>query len=164
MNPDQRHKIPLPDYKSMSHEQFLDQIKILFALDNMTKDRLREICVKAGNYIFVCDNFIKIVRILLNIEAIIPVILMGETGVGKTKIFEMLSTLYGKGNLNWKKLEIHAGITDEDIVNFIEEIIKEGIRFSFPLFTKETVTVAFESICSGLFSEKIIVSFVVTMC
>ena len=50
---------------------------------------------------------------------------MGETGVGKTKIFEMLSTLYGKGELNWRKLEIHAGITDEDIVDFIETIIKE---------------------------------------
>ena len=80
---------------------------------------------QAGNYIFVCDNFIKIVRILLNIEAKIPVILMGETGVGKTKILEMLATLYGKGKLKWKKLEIHAGINDEDIVAFIEEIIED---------------------------------------
>ena len=103
----------------MTHEQFLDEIRTLFALDNMSKDRLRKICVDAGNYIFVCDNFIKIVRILLNIQAKIPVILMGETGVGKTKIFEMLSTLYGKGKLNWKKMEIHAGITEEDIVQFI---------------------------------------------
>ena len=124
-NPDKIHKIPLIDYKNMTHEQFLDEIMKLFALDGISKDRLREICVKAGNYIFVCDNFIKIVRILLNIEAKIPVILMGETGVGKTKIFEMLSTLYGKGNLIWRKLEIHAGITDEDIVEFIETITKE---------------------------------------
>ena len=122
-NPFKKHD--LTDYKSMTHEQFLDEIRTLFALDNMSKDRLRKICVDAGNYIFVCDNFIKIVRILLNIQAKIPVILMGETGVGKTKIFEMLSTLYGKGKLNWKKLEIHAGITDEDIVQFIEKIMKE---------------------------------------
>ena len=109
----------------MSHEQFLEEIKKLFDLNGFTIQKLRDICVKAGNYIFVSDNFIKIVRILLNIEAKIPVILMGETGVGKTKIFEMLSTLYGKGELNWRKLEIHAGITDEDIVNFIETIIKD---------------------------------------
>ena len=124
-NPDRLHKIPLTDYKNMSHEQFLDEIMKLFSLDGISKDRLREICVKAGNYIFVSDNFIKIVRILLNIQAKIPVILMGETGVGKTKIFEMLSTLYGRGKLIWRKLEIHAGITDEDIVEFIETIIKE---------------------------------------
>ena len=124
-NPDRVHKIPLTDYKNMTHEQFLEEIKKLFDLNGFSIQQLRDLCVKAGNYIFVSDNFIKIVRILLNIEAKIPVILMGETGVGKTKIFEMLSTLYGKGELNWRKLEIHAGITDEDIVDFIETIIKE---------------------------------------
>jgi ABC-type oligopeptide transport system ATPase subunit len=65
------------------------------------------------------------VRILLNIEAKIPVILMGETGVGKTKILEMLATLYGRGRLNWKKKEIHAGTTDEEIVAFIDKTIEE---------------------------------------
>ena len=65
------------------------------------------------------------VRILLNIEAKIPVILMGETGVGKTKLLEMLATLYGKGKLNWHRLQIHAGTTDKKIVDFIEEVTKE---------------------------------------
>jgi len=44
------------------------------------------------------------VRILLNIEAKIPVILMGETGVGKTKLLEMLTTLYNKGVSRMKRL------------------------------------------------------------
>ena len=52
----------------------------------MSLDDLKDICEKLGNYIFVSDNFIKMVAILLNIEAKIPVILMGETGVGKTKL------------------------------------------------------------------------------
>ena len=65
----------------------------------MNIEKLKQLCEKLGNYIFVCDNFIKMVRILLNIEAKIPVILMGETGVGKTKLLEMLTTLYGKGLL-----------------------------------------------------------------
>ena len=66
-------------------------------------------CEDLGNYIFVADNFIKMVRILLNIEAKIPIILMGETGVGKTKLLEMLAILYGKGILNWYRLQIDAG-------------------------------------------------------
>ena len=66
------------------------------------------------------------VRILLNIEAKIPTILMGETGVGKTKLMEILSTLYGNGKSRWKILQIHAGITDEDIVNFIDQITEES--------------------------------------
>ena len=62
------------------------------------------------------------VRILLNIEAKIPVILMGETGVGKTKLLEVLSNLYGQGSCLWKTLQIHAGITDKEIVDFINKI------------------------------------------
>ncbi len=124
-NPDQRRPNPLIDYKKMSHEDFLDEVIKVFSLEPLTKEQLKEICVKAGNYIFVCDNFIKIVRILLYIEAKIPVILMGETGVGKTKILEMLATLYGRGKRKWKKKEIHAGITDEEIVSFIDQIIEE---------------------------------------
>ena len=124
-NPDTRRRIPLIDYKSMSHDKYLEEIQKVFSLDSFNIPKLKEICVKAGNYIFVCDNFIKMVRILLNIEAKIPVILMGETGVGKTKILEMLATLYGKGRLNWKKKEIHAGTTDEEIVAFIDKIIEE---------------------------------------
>ena len=112
----------LVDYKNMQHEAFLEQIKKLFSLDLMSIEDLKKLCEKLGNYIFVSDNFIKMVRILLNIEAKIPVILMGETGVGKTKLLEMLATLYGKGTCRWEKLQIHAGTTDQKIVSFIEEV------------------------------------------
>ena len=50
---------------------------------------------------------------------------MGETGVGKTKLLEMLATLYGKGTPKWQKFQIHAGITDQKIVEFIEKINEE---------------------------------------
>ena len=112
----------LVDYKNMDHEHYLEQVKKLFALDAMSVEQLKNLCEKLGNYIFVADNFIKMVRILLNIQAKIPVILMGETGVGKTKLLEMLATLYGKGNLRWERLQIHAGTTDQKIVSFIEEV------------------------------------------
>ena len=118
-------ELDLVDYKNLNHKQFLDQIKKLFSLDNMTVKDLEKLCEDLGNYIFVSDNFIKMVRILLNIEAKIPVILMGETGVGKTKLLEMLTKLYGKGISSLKKLKIHAGITDEQIISFIENISKE---------------------------------------
>ena len=45
----------------------------------------------------------------------IPVILIGETCVGKTKILKILSNIYDRGNLNWRKLEIPTWITEEDI-------------------------------------------------
>ena len=67
----------LIDYKSLTHEGFLEQILTLFSLDNMSIFDLKYFCEIHGNYIFVSDNYIKMVRILLNIEAKIPVILMG---------------------------------------------------------------------------------------
>ena len=118
-------KYDLIDYKKLQHDEFLEQIKILFSLDKMSIEELKKKCEDLDNYIFVADNFIKMVRILLNIEAKIPVILMGETGVGKTKLLEMLALLYGKGNLTWHRLSIHAGITDKAIVEFIEKITEE---------------------------------------
>ena len=115
----------LVDYKNLEHEDFLEEIKKLFCLDKMDIKDIRELCMKLGNYIFVSDNFIKMVRILLNIEAKIPVILMGETGVGKTKLLEMLTTLYNKGQQGMKKLQIHAGTNDQKIVEFIEKTERE---------------------------------------
>ncbi len=124
-NNDKQKNLELIDYKNMKHEAFLEQIKIVFALDNISIEQLKQLCEKLGNYIFVADNFIKMVRILLNIEAKIPVILMGETGVGKTKLLEMLITLYGKGTVKMEKLQIHAGINDQKIVDFIEDVNKQ---------------------------------------
>ena len=121
-NQDQNKAEELIDYKNMKHEAFLEQVKKLFSLDKMSIDELKKLCEKLGNYIFVSDNFIKMVRILLNIQAKIPVILMGETGVGKTKLLEMLATLYGQGTLRWERLQIHAGTTDQKIVSFIDEV------------------------------------------
>ena len=126
--PEGRPKEELKDYKNMQHDKFVEQIKILFSLNKKSEQEIKDICEKLGNYIFVSDNFIKMVRILLNIEAKIPVILMGETGVGKTKLLEMLATLYGDGTCNWKKLQIHAGTTDKKIIKFIERVTKEVIE------------------------------------
>ena len=50
------------------------------------------------NYVFTADNFIKMVLILLRIRANIPVIMMGETGCGKTSLIKKLSELLNNGS------------------------------------------------------------------
>ena len=144
--------LELVDYKNLNQREYLEQIKLLFSLDSMQIEDLENICQRLGNYVFVSDNFIKMVRILLNVEAKIPVILMGETGVGKTLLLEMLTLLYGKGTHILKKLQIHAGITDEDIIKFIEETINE-----FEKNNDEIIWIFFDEIntCNslGLISE-----------
>ena len=52
----------------------------------------------------------------------IPVILMGETGCGKTKLIEMASQLINRGENKIEKINIHAGIQDEDIIEFMKNL------------------------------------------
>ena len=54
------------------------------------------------------DNVIKIAIIFLRIMAKIPVIIMGETGVGKTILIQYLSELIS-GQI--ETLNVHAGLT-----------------------------------------------------
>ena len=80
------------------------------ALSEITKD-----------YVFTVDNFIKMCLILIRIRANIPVIMMGETGCGKTSLIRKLSELQNNGECNLIIDNIHAGHTNEDIIKFIEE-------------------------------------------
>ena len=75
------------------------------------------------DYIFTFDNFLKMALIFLRIRAGIPTILMGETGCGKTYLIKMLSLIYGQSPKSMYIKKFHAGITDNDIINFIKTTI-----------------------------------------
>ena len=57
--------------------------------------------------------------ILLRVNSNIPVIMMGETGCGKTSLIKILADLL---NVKLHILNIHAGICDKNIVSFIDRI------------------------------------------
>ena len=60
--------------------------------------------------------------ILLRIRAKIPVIMMGETGCGKTSLIRKLSEMLNNGDKNKMKiLNIHAGTNDKEIIRFLEK-------------------------------------------
>jgi len=65
------------------------------------------------------------ILILIRIGANIPVIMMGETGCGKTSLIRKLSELMNNGEDKMKILNIHAGITDKEIVDFLYEKKKD---------------------------------------
>ena len=89
------------------------------------KKTMKEI---AGSYVFTADNFVKMVLILLRIRANIPVIMMGETGCGKTSLIRKLSEFINNGSTDKMKiLNIHAGVNDNDIIKYLEDhVIKEA--------------------------------------
>ena len=126
----------LPNYKKYTQKQFLIELKDILDIKNPVEKEignprksLEEIC---GNYVFTADNFVKMILILLRIRANIPIIMMGETGCGKTSLIRKLSELKNDGNGDKMKiLNIHAGTNDKDIINFInQKVIPESVELA----------------------------------
>ena len=75
------------------------------------------------NYELTQDNMMKLLAIHMRFRCDIPVIIMGETGCGKTRLIEYLCLLIGRGrNVQNKKIvKVHGGVTVDDIVRSVEE-------------------------------------------
>jgi midasin (ATPase involved in ribosome maturation) len=68
------------------------------------------------NYSFTLDNFYKMCLIVQRMRANIPIIIMGETGVGKTALIRYLVNNVFKDKL--MLFSIHAGINEARLIEF----------------------------------------------
>ena len=71
------------------------------------------------SYIFTTNNFINNNLISLRIKANIPVIMMGETGFGKTSLISRIVELK---DISIYILNIHAGNEDKDNFEFLKKM------------------------------------------
>lgn len=130
----------LNNYSKFEHRMFLKEIKEILnihnpidksekeQIDKLNKNKnknsktdLKTIEEIVGEYVFTSDNFIKMILILLRIRENIPIIMMGETGCGKTSLIRKLSELINNGESKMEILNIHAGITDQEIIDFLNK-------------------------------------------
>ena len=101
-----------------SQIDFLKSLKNILYLPNpveSTEDgkiSLLEI-IKRDNYVITSDNFKKMILILYRINANIPVILMGETGCGKTSLIKILNQLMNNGEQSLEIININPSFTDK---------------------------------------------------
>ena len=98
--------------KKIPNFKFLKVIQKYLCL----KDNIDTMRKKIGSYTFTADNFFKMILILIRIKSKIPIILMGETGCGKTSLINTICDLCG---YKLYSITINAAITDNDIVSFI---------------------------------------------
>lgn len=136
-NTDFYHKIYLSNEKLNAYNtiKFLEEIKYIFQLENpvvKTKESnlvsLKEIIDK-DNYVITPDNFRKMSLISYRILADVPVILMGETGCGKTGLIRKLYQILNNGeDMNPEKnmVNIDSSINDEKLIEKMENINKEA--------------------------------------
>ena len=136
--------VNLANYKDYKQIDFLKELKDILNIDNpvtikeknekikkLKKDEKYELLSLeeiTNNYVFTPDNFVKMILILIRIRSNVPVIMMGETGCGKTSLIKKLSEMLNNGSSQkMKTLNIHAGITENEIIEFLEkQVIKEA--------------------------------------
>ena len=107
----------------LSKYYFIRQLSSICLTSKLKKEKINE---KLNNYEFTSDNFIKMVLIYLRIRAKIPLILLGETGCGKTSLIKALS-YFLEDEYKLIEFNIHSGISYHDIFLFLHKnkLLKE---------------------------------------
>ena len=114
--------------------EYLKILKTILDLDNPVKTKkkkdkklksLQEIIEEKG-YVMTIDNFRKMILILYRIIANIPVILMGETGCGKTALIKKLNQLLNNGEETLVTVNIDPSYDDKKLTNTMNEINKKA--------------------------------------
>ena len=103
---------------------FLTNLKKVMSLDESEEEMINLL----GDYKITEDNYKKMMLILFRIFANIPVILMGETGCGKTELIKQLMKMLNKdkekkGN-NFIIKNMHSGVKENEIKEVIEKAEK----------------------------------------
>ncbi|CAF1081188.1 unnamed protein product [Adineta ricciae] len=80
-----------------------------------------------SEYVLTPDNYIKMLLIYLRVQSHIPVLIMGETGCGKTALIQFLCQKILNDEL--AIFRIHAGITNEKIIETMKDFIAKANEF-----------------------------------
>ena len=108
---------------------FLQKLKNILNLPNdideaqgNLKSLVSILNIRTDNYVITEDNYTKMILLYYKIKANMQVIIMGETGCGKTLLIKKLSQILNNGEETVKIINISTGITDEEISIKMKEI------------------------------------------
>ena len=112
----------IPDLTQYKHEELFNLLSRLKV--GGTDEKKKEI---ANNYVLTLDNVLKMAMIFMRGKAKIPIVVMGESGCGKTALVRYLAKVVLDEEFH--VLNIHAGIGNDDIVKFMEDkVLKCNIK------------------------------------
>ena len=117
------------DNKRNSSKDYLLYMKKLLDIPNEVENEQGELKsllsilnYETDNYIITKDNFTKMILLAYRIIADIPVIIMGETGCGKTELVIKLNQILNNGEKVIEIINIHQSITDKYLCKKMEEM------------------------------------------
>ena len=115
------------DLDSKSRLDKLNDLAVVFGLKTMQSLEEAEV---NPSYELTSDNMLKMMAIWMRFTVNIPIIIMGETGVGKTRLVNFMCALLRRGRKkqveNFFILKMHGGITEKDVF----DIVAKGIKYS----------------------------------
>ena len=109
----------LDEFHKMSHDELLQTLKLIACEDQTVPPDLP----LPTSYALTPDNILKMVLIVLRVRARVPVVIVGETGCGKTSLIRYLSQVC---KVELRVFSFHAGIRQEKIICFIEKAIEDA--------------------------------------
>ena len=119
---DAANQVINPSYK------FLKRLKeILYLPNDLERDigdkksLLSILDIDTVNYVITEDNYKKMILLVYRIKANVPVIIMGETGCGKTSLIIKLNQLLNNGEKSVEKIDINPSINDEELCKKMKE-------------------------------------------
>ena len=104
----------MKDFAKLNHRELQERLDLIVrTIPRQNDDGLQKL-----DYALTPDNILKMVLIIQRIKARIPVIVMGETGCGKTSLVRYLARTCG---VPFHVFNFHAGVTEEKVINFIDQ-------------------------------------------
>ena len=111
------------DWSEMTTEQAVEMLRKVQGEGGAVSRPVRPV---EPAYVMTIDNLLKMLSILLRIKNDLPVIIMGETGCGKSSLIQQLTSILG---LPLFTLNIHGGMEDSDVVGWMEDRISDADAF-----------------------------------
>ncbi|XP_067665929.1 uncharacterized protein [Haliotis asinina] len=110
-------KKELPDFSVLPDSELKNILKHIAGSLNEPLSQIPE------SYAMTPDNLLKMVLIVMRIKAHIPVIIMGETGCGKTSLLRCLASVCG---IHFIAKNMHAGIEEKDVASCVLDAVNLG--------------------------------------
>ena len=112
----------IKDVNDMSQEELRFKLERFCQKTNEERTQTETWNKMKVSYVLTPDNVLKMVLILLRINAHLPVVIRGHTGCGKTMMIQYLACMC---EIELYTFRVHAGTTDTDIVSFVHDILEE---------------------------------------
>ena len=156
-----RFYVPTRDEQAYPHSKdFLKKFKEIISLPNEIEKDVgdnKSLLSIIDNYVITNDNFRKMILLYYRIKANIPVIIMGDTGCGKTALIKKLNQLLNNGKETVIIINIHPGINDKklsDIMKKNDDIAKEKSNEEIWFFFDEINTCLSLSLITEIFINR----------